>query len=106
MKKIKSVPVKREVVREVVTESADQVVDEEGGMITLLGKKVCLMGLNYIYSGKLVGVNATCVALEEAGIVYLTGEWNLPAWKDFQKLPTKTVFVQTEAIESFFEVNK
>lgn len=76
------------------------------GIVTLLDKNVCLIGLNYIYYGKLTGVDASCVELENAGIVYVTGDWQLRKWNDFQILPSAKVFVQLEAIESFFEANK
>ena len=103
MKKLVKVPV---VTVTEVTEEKDTIIEEDGGMLELLGKNVCILACNYIYYGKLVGVNGSCIMLENAGIVYSTGEWSLPNWKDFQKLPTKQVYVKTEAIESFFEVNK
>lgn len=106
MRKIKSVPVKKEVVREVVIENQDTVVEEEGGFGTLLGKNVCIMCLNYIYSGRLVGVNSTCVELEDTKLVYETGAWGGSDWKDAQLLPSKSVFVSIGAIEACFEVQR
>ena len=77
------------------------VTEVEGeGLTALLGERVTLFCMNYIYSGKLTGVNSTCVLLEEAGIVYETGDFKSTDWKDFQKLP-KPVYVMTAAIESF-----
>lgn len=54
----------------------------------------------YIYTGKLVGVNDTCVLLEDAGIVYETGELTSKTWKDMQKLPNDW-YVSIASIESF-----
>jgi hypothetical protein len=76
-----------------------EVVDAEG-LEAVLGERVTLFCLNYIYTGKLVGVNTSCVKLEDAGIVYETGELTTKQWKDMQKLPG-TWYVQTGAIESF-----
>jgi hypothetical protein len=77
------------------------VVEVEGeGLAALLGQNVTLFCSAYIYSGKLVGVNDTCVKLENAGIVYETGELNTKTWKDRQALPNDW-YVQTAAIESF-----
>jgi hypothetical protein len=90
MKKIVKVP---------VTE-----VDGEG-LTALLGKKVMLFCLNYIYTGELVGVNTTCVLLEKASIVYETGEFSSSKFKEAQSLP-HAVYVQIGAIESFMETNK
>ena len=70
------------------------------GLEKLLGEVVTLFCLNYIYTGKLIGVNASCVLLSEAKIVYETGELNTKTWKDAQSLPNEW-YVQTSCIESF-----
>ena len=70
------------------------------GLEKLLGERVTLFCLNYIYTGKLSGVNASCVLLENAAIVYETGELNSKTWKDAQPLPGDW-YVQLGAIESF-----
>jgi hypothetical protein len=74
-------------------------VDNEG-LISLMGERVTLFCVNYIYEGILAGVNDTCVLLEDAGIVYETGALKGTGWKDRQALPSKH-YVQTAAIESF-----
>jgi hypothetical protein len=74
-------------------------VDGEG-LLALLGERVTLFCLNYIYTGNLVGVNDACVLLENAGIVYETGPFDDKDWKDYQRLPGPW-YVQTSAIESF-----
>ena len=77
------------------------VVEVQGeGLIKLMGENVTLFCMNYIYTGKLVGVNETCVLLETARIVYETGDLSSGAWKDAQALPG-CWYVQTGAIESF-----
>ena len=70
------------------------------GLVALLGEKVVLFCLNYIYAGTLVGVNDTTVLLDDAAIVYETGPLCDKAWKDAQKLPCNW-YVQIGAIESF-----
>ena len=70
------------------------------GLEKLLGKKVTLFCLNYIYTGTLVGVNESCVLLTKAAIIYETGELTTPTWKDAQPLPHDW-YVQISAIESF-----
>ena len=83
-----------------------QVVEvETEGLEILLGEKVTLFCLNYIYTGKLAGVNKTCVLLEDAAIVYETGELCSKEFKDAQKLPNSW-YVQIGAIESFGKLNK
>ena len=80
----------KKIVREVETE----------GLEKLLGERVTLFCLNYIYTGKLVGVNKQCVLLSDAGVVYETGELGNKDWKDMQKLP-KDWYVKRASIESY-----
>jgi hypothetical protein len=70
------------------------------GLEKLLGERVTLFCLNYIYTGKLMGVNASCVLLHEAAIVYETGELSTKIWKDAQALPADW-YVNLACIESF-----
>jgi len=73
---------------------------EGEGLSALLGKQVTLFCLNYIYSGRLSGVTAHDVRLEDASVVYETGAFTTTVFKDSQKLPG-TLFVRTSAIESY-----
>ena len=73
---------------------------EGEGLLALMGKRVTLFCCRYIYTGKLIGVNDTCVLLEDAGIVYDTGALDNGKWEDMQSLP-QSWYVQTASIESF-----
>ena len=75
--------------------------DKEEGLLKLVGKRVTLFCANYIYTGRLSGINETCVLLTDAAIVYETGAFNEKGWKDAQKLPGGEWYVQLSAIESF-----
>lgn len=70
------------------------------GFQKLLGERITLFCMNYIYTGKLIGVNETCLLLTEASIVYETGELTSDKWKDAQRLPHDW-YVQCSAVESF-----
>ncbi len=74
---------------------------EGEGLESFMGQVVTLFCGVYIYTGKMVGVNETCVKLEDARIVYETGPFDDKKWKDAQALPTKTWYVTTHSIESF-----
>jgi hypothetical protein len=65
-----------------------------------MGQRVTLFCGAYIYAGKLVGVNQTCVKLENAGIVYDTGCFTDKEWADYQPLPNDW-YIATQSIESF-----
>jgi len=70
------------------------------GLEKLLGERVTLFCGNYIYTGKLIGVNTSCVLLQDAGVVYETGAFTDKKWKDMQPLPGDW-YVQTAWVESF-----
>ena len=71
---------------------------ENEGLEGLMGSRVTLFCANYIYTGNLTGVNDRFVKLEEAAIVYETGPFQDPGWKDAQSLP-KPCYVMLSAIE-------
>ncbi len=79
-----------------------KIIEEVGGegLEKLLGERVTLFTMNYIYTGKLSGVNQSCVLLTDAAIVYETGPFTDKDWKDAQSLPHDW-YVQISAIESF-----
>lgn len=70
------------------------------GLIGLMGEQVTLFCLNYIYTGTLTGVNDSYVKLEKASVVYETGAFSDPKFKDAQALPNNW-YIQINAIESF-----
>lgn len=69
--------------------------------MALMGQKVTLFCANYFYTGKLIGVNKTCVKLEDAAIVYETGAWDKTSYADEQKINAKEFYVRVAAIECF-----
>lgn len=75
--------------------------NEAEGLESLLGEKVLLMCVCYFYTGKLVGVNSSCVKLEDPAIVYDTGDWSDEGYSDAQRMSTKYHYVSTDMIESF-----
>ena len=78
-----------------------KVEEVEGeGFVALMGRVVTLFCVNYIYTGKLVGVNDKFVKLEEAAIVYETGAFTDEEWGDAQPLPSE-LYVMQSAVESF-----
>jgi hypothetical protein len=74
--------------------------DVSDGLEALLDQKVLLMCGCYFYTGKLVGVNDTCVKLDACSIVYETGPWNEEGWQDAQ-LVGDGHYVMLQAIESY-----
>jgi hypothetical protein len=83
-----------------------QVQEVEGeGLMGFMGMRLTLFCANYIYTGTLVGVNDTCVKLDDAAIVYETGELKSKTWKDAQALPY-AAYVMLASVESFMQLKK
>jgi hypothetical protein len=75
------------------------------GLEKLLGETVTLFCVNYFYTGVLTGINEDCVLLTAPSIVYETGPFSEPKWKDAQALP-HDIYVMKQAIEAFGVVKK
>ena len=71
------------------------------GLIKLLGEKITIFCLNYIYTGILEGVNETCVLLKDPAIVYDTGSFTDKKYSDVQALGVDEFYVRMNCIESF-----
>lgn len=84
--------------KQVISESIIEI--EEEGLISLIGENVTFFCAVYIYTGKLVGVNKTCVKLESPKIVYETGDFKNRDWKDAQPLPNE-IYIMLGMIEIF-----
>ena len=74
--------------------------DKSEGLVSLIGQRVTFFAMNYIYTGKLVGVNTRDVKLEDAGIVYETGSFTESNWKDMQKLP-QAIYIRLNSVEAY-----
>jgi hypothetical protein len=79
---------------------------KEEGMLALIGQNVEIFCGIYIYAGKLVGVNDTCVKLANPHIVYETGEFLDKKYKDAQQMGREFHYVATGFIESFGVTHK
>lgn len=82
------------------------VTEVEGeGLVGLLGQNVLIFCLNYIYTGKLVGVNTHDIILESPRIVYETGAFDSEFFTDAQALP-HDLYIRTGSIESYSITDK
>ncbi len=79
-----------------------KIVEEvEGeGLQKLLGERVTLYCANYIYTGKLAGVNTDDVLLTDAAVVYETGPYDNSVWRNAEKLPSSW-YVRIGMVESY-----
>jgi len=104
MKRIKQVPRVVEKVVEKVTEMSNEIVDGEGGLAILMGKRVNFHCINYNYQGILSGVNTTEVELTDAKVVFETGPYDAKTPKLAESLP-KTFFLRLSMVEGYWEAN-
>ena len=73
---------------------------EGEGLLSLMGEVVTIYCVKFIYTGKLIGVNDSCILLQNASIVYDTGPHSSKSWAEVQSLPNDW-YVTTASIESF-----
>jgi len=74
---------------------------ENEGFEKLLGETVTLFCMNYFYNGKLIGVNETCVLLQDPKIIYETGKFTDSSWKDIQSMGINELYIQRGSVEAF-----
>lgn len=86
-------------------EKVEVIEVENEGFISLLGKQVEIRCNVYIYTGILVGVNQSCVKLDQMAIVYETGAHTDSKYKDAQRVGDGQ-FIQLGLIESFGPTKK
>ena len=79
---------------------------KEEGLLSLLGKNIEVTSGNYIYAGKLVGVNLTCIKLANPHCVYETGPFSDKKYKDAQHMGREFHYLQCGFIEGFGETIK
>ena len=71
------------------------------GLDKLLGKYVQLWCVNYIYAGKLVGVNQDDCVLSDPHIVYETGKMTDGGFKLAESCGVEELFIRLSAVESY-----
>jgi hypothetical protein len=79
---------------------------KEEGFLALIGKNIEVFCGIYIYAGKLVGVNTTCIKLSNPHVVYETGGFLDKKYKDAQHMGREHHYISTSFVESFGESHK
>jgi hypothetical protein len=103
MKRIKNIPKKVERVVEVVTETSQEITqDDSTAYDKMLGKRVTIICAKYIYTGRVTGVNTDTIEVSEAEITYETGPWTNKKYADSQTLPCENIDIWKGSIESAF----
>ena len=77
---------------------------ENEGLKAFLGRRVTLFCSSYFYTGLLIGVNDTCVKLDNAKVVFDTGAFHTKDWSTAEAIPGKVWYVTIQSIESFGEL--
>lgn len=79
---------------------------KDKGFAALLGKNIEIFCGVYIYAGKLVGVNSTCVKLANPYLVYETGAFSDKRYKEAQSMNREFHYISMSLVESFGETHK
>ena len=66
-----------------------------------IGTVITVYCANYIYTGKLVEIDPLYLVLDNSGVVYETGPYSEPEWRDVQMIPKGRWNVMLNSIESF-----
>ena len=77
----------------------DDEVIEIDSLNDFIGKKLAFQCARYIYFGKIKKVNEVFIELEDALIVYDTGEWSNSKASDAQKSPKGKIYLMRQSIE-------
>lgn len=77
------------------------------GLLALLGQRIQVFCMNYIYAGTLEGVNTNDIMLskDDASIVYETGPFTSDKFTDAQKIGS-AIYIRTNSIESYHVTSK
>lgn len=80
------------------------VTEVEGeGLMSFMGKRIFIMAQSFFYVGTLTGVNTSCVLLEDAKVVLESGDFSKKGVAYAESVKGGRIYVQTSAIEAFFE---
>lgn len=97
-----------EISEETYAKIKDQLTTEESKEINnledLIGETYLFQCARYIYHGKVKDVNATYIQLENASVVFETGDYSNSEAEDKQELP-KGCQIMRASIESFYKLN-
>jgi hypothetical protein len=80
-----------------------KVIEESEGTTIeqMLGEKITFYCCRYIYTGVLKSIDEFSFQIDGAKIVYDTGEFTDPGWKDAEDFPKKVWNVTRQSVESF-----
>lgn len=76
--------------------------DNEDGLTALLGERVTVRCSNYTYAGLLDGVNDICMRLDDASMVFETGDVSKPGYATAERIP-KPVYLMLGTVESLHQ---
>lgn len=100
-----SIEVSEETLSKIKEQLGDEFqVREINNLEDLIGETYLFQCARYIYHGKVKSVNSTYIELENAGVVFETGNYDKKEPEDRQSLP-HNCFVMRESIESFYKLN-
>jgi len=77
------------------------VTEEEVGLERHLGRRILFFCARYNYCGKLVGVSEDEFVLDDAEIVFSTGDLSTSNWEESAKPVEPNFSVMRQAVESF-----
>ena len=100
---MKTIKISSEIYEKIKDQLNGDEVEPINDLKDLVGKIYTFWCARYTYHGKVKAVNSTYITLEDAGIVYETGELNSKEASDLQELPNDC-HVLVQSIESIIKM--
>lgn len=99
----KTLEVSDETYERIKAQLGGEKVKEIANLEELVGETYCFQCARYIYHGKVKSVNSDYIELDNAGVVFETGDYSNTSPSDRQKLP-HNVYIMRGSIEAFYKM--
>jgi len=98
-----TVEISEETYEKIKSQIPNEELKEINNLEDIIGETYVFQCARYIYHGKVKSINATYIELENASVVFETGEYDAKEASDKQALPNNC-FVLRQSIEAFFKL--
>lgn len=95
--------ISEEIFEKIKSQIPNEELKEINNLEDLIGQTYVFQCARYIYHGKVKSVNSTYIELENASVIFNTGDYNSTEAEDKQALPNNC-FVFRQSIEAFFKL--
>jgi hypothetical protein len=99
----KTIKISDETFEKIKDQFGGENIKELGELKDLVGETYCFQCARYIYHGKVKKITADYIELEDASVVFDTGDYDNKEAEDKQETP-HNIYVMRQAIEAFYKL--